>query len=85
MTRTETQLRLIRRHLLAGNTITPAEALRLCGCFRLSAIIYILRHTEDVDIVKDYPEMPEKHYARYWIEKGWLLRHADEMEGLMER
>jgi hypothetical protein len=27
---------------------------------------------------KDQPEAPEKPYARYWIEKGWLHRHFDE-------
>lgn len=78
MKRTETQRNIIRRYLLQGNTITPIEALNLCGCFRLGAIIYTLRHFEGIEIVKDQPEAPEKPYARYWIEKGWLHRHADD-------
>lgn len=34
---------LVKRHLLAGNTITPMEALTEYGALRLSSIIYDLR------------------------------------------
>lgn len=78
MERTESQRNIIRRYLLKGNTITPLEALDMCGCFRLGAIIHVLRRHEGIEIVKDQPEAPEKPYARYWIEKGWLHRHFDE-------
>ena len=33
----------ILRHLKAGNSITPLDALNLFGCFRLAARIYDLR------------------------------------------
>jgi len=33
----------ILRHLKAGNSITPIDALNLFGCFRLAARIYELR------------------------------------------
>lgn len=74
MDRTESQLAIIRNYLLKGHTITPLEALSLCGCLRLSAIIYILRHDEMMPICKDQPEIEAgKPYARYWIDEGYLL------------
>ena len=39
-----TQQEQISDHLLSGRTLTPAEALRLYGCFRLASRIYDLRH-----------------------------------------
>lgn len=38
-----TQKKAILAHLLSGRSITPMEALRLYGCFRLSAAIFDLR------------------------------------------
>lgn len=38
-----TKKELVKRHLLAGNTITPMEALTEYGALRLSSIIYDLR------------------------------------------
>ena len=79
MDRTESQLAIIRQHLLKGHTITPLEALALCGCLRLSAIIYRLRHDEMIPICKDQPEIEAgKPYARYWIDKAYLLSHNAE-------
>lgn len=74
MARTDTQLATIRAHMLTGKTITPMEALRLCGCFRLSAIIHTLRHKEGLPIAMDQPEILNgKPYARYWIDKSYFL------------
>ena len=71
--RTDTQRAVIRRHLLSGKTITPIEALNLCGCFRLSAVIHTLRHTEEIPIRMCQPEVTEgKPYAKYWIDQNWL-------------
>lgn len=39
----ETQNTLIRNYLENGNSITPLDALKLFGCFRLSARIYDLK------------------------------------------
>ncbi len=73
MERHDTQLSIIRSHLLEGKSITPIEALNLCGCFRLSAIIYTLRHDEDLPILMDQPEVQNrKPYARYWIDKAYF-------------
>ena len=38
------QNEMIKRHLLTGRTITPLEALRLYGCFRLGARIFDLNN-----------------------------------------
>ena len=38
-----TQRKAILAHLMSGRTITPLEALRHYGCFRLSAVIFDLR------------------------------------------
>ena len=43
MERLDSQTHLIRLWLEKGNTITPLSALQMFGCFRLSAIIYILK------------------------------------------
>ena len=75
MARQDTQRSIIRTYLLAGKSITPLEALNLCGCFRLSAIIYTLRHEEDLPIMKEQPEAHDgKPYARYWIDKAYFAK-----------
>ncbi len=73
--RQETQLSAIRTHLLKGHSITPIEALHLCGCFRLSAIIYTLRHDEGLPIMMTQPEAGNgKPYARYWIDRAYFAK-----------
>jgi len=37
------QVSSIKNHLNSGRTITPLEALDLYGCFRLAAVIFILK------------------------------------------
>ena len=39
MEKIDSQLSVIRAALLKGKTITPIDALNMCGCFRLSARI----------------------------------------------
>lgn len=80
MARTDTQRSIIRNYLLEGNTITPMEALKLCGCFRLSSVIHRLRHEEGYPILMDQPEAGDKPYARYWIDKDYLqkLKEAEQ-------
>lgn len=80
-TRTDTQRSIIRNHLLQGKTITPIEALNMCGCFRLSAIIHRLRHDEGIPILMDQPQASDgKPYARYWIDKEYLQRRNNEAQ-----
>lgn len=73
MSRTDSQRNIIRNYLLKGNSITPIEALDLCGCFRLSAIIYLLRHEEELPILMEQPDT-KKPYARYWIDKTYFTQ-----------
>lgn len=76
-TRHNTQLNIIRHYLLEGKTITPIEALNLCGCFRLSAIIHTLRHKENIPIHMEKPEVCNgKPYARYWVDKDYFKPQA---------
>ncbi|RTL04620.1 hypothetical protein EKK58_09935 [Candidatus Dependentiae bacterium] len=58
----------IENHLLVHTTITPLEALKLYGCFRLSAVIFKLRHEDKYDI-KTIICDKDKRYAKY-ILKG---------------
>lgn len=40
---TASQIKRVLLHLLTGKSITPLDALNLYGCFRLGAIIFVLR------------------------------------------
>lgn len=57
----------ILRHMLAGRSITPLEALRLYGCFRLGARIADLRRDgHPVVSEKSWLDpVTGKRYARY--------------------
>lgn len=64
-----TQIANIRRHLLAGNSITPAEAMIVFGCMRLAAAIEDLRQEGlDIDTVM-CNDATGKKYARYRLHK----------------
>jgi hypothetical protein len=58
----------ILNHMETHGSITPLEALRLYGCFRLSARIYNLRD-EGHNIKTDIIERNGKHVARYSLEE----------------
>jgi Helix-turn-helix domain len=61
----------IEKHLLAGNSITPLEALQMFGCFRLGAVIYRLRKKYDIDTEEvPNPKSPEHTFARYRMTPG---------------
>lgn len=80
-TRHLTQREIIRNYMMEGKSITPIEALNLCGCFRLSAVIHTLRHKENIPIEMDQPQASDgKPYARYWINKQFIEdgKRADE-------
>jgi len=64
-----TQKEMVLLQLQIGEPITPMEALQEYGCFRLSHIIYVLRH-EGWDIKTETCTMINKlggvsHYAKY--------------------
>lgn len=57
----KTQLVRIKEHLKKGYTITPQEALKKYGCFRLSAVIHRLRTEHGMTILTARPN----NYAVY--------------------
>ena len=59
-----TQTEQIRNHLLEGKSITPMDALREYGCFRLAARIDELRK-EGLEIKTTKEKRNGKAYARY--------------------
>ena len=64
--RSESQQRMVARHLQEGKSITPLEALTMYGAFRLSAIIFDLRNEEGMDIRTDMVTDDEgRRYAKY--------------------
>ena len=62
----------VRHHLLQGKSITPLEALRLCGSLRLSAIIYDLRDEGLPIITEKIQVSPKKRVAKYYIYPKYL-------------
>jgi hypothetical protein len=62
----------IRRHLEAGKTITPLEALSLFGCFRLGARIHNLKET-GLAIHRHIIEQNGKHFAQYSLAKMLIV------------
>lgn len=70
MERKETQRKQIREYLLAGNTITPLEALNLFGAFRLSAHIFVLKNDYGMNIeTQMIYEDNGKRYAMYYLKE----------------
>lgn len=69
----DSQAALILNHLISGREISPMEALEKYGCFRLGAIIYILKgegykiHTRIHRYKK--PSGRNGHYAVYKLEE----------------
>jgi hypothetical protein len=53
--------------MLAGKTITPIDALKKYGCFRLSARIFDLEKTTDYKIERSMEYQGRKKFMRYWI------------------
>lgn len=72
MEKIDSQLSVIRAALLKGKTITPIDALNMCGCFRLSARIYDLRHNEGLPIEVIHDDI--RRYAKYFISHDNLIK-----------
>ena len=62
----KTQKEQVRNHLQKKQTITPIEALRKYGCFRLAAVIHLLR-AEGLKIATETVTKNKKHFAMYRI------------------
>ena len=63
----ETQKQKVLKHLEQNGSITPLDALKLYGAFRLSAIIYDLRHIDGYQIKTDLSKTAH-NYAIYSLE-----------------
>ncbi len=55
----------IRRHLTMGRKITPLQALKMYGCFRLSARIHDLKQKGLRIVSKIVTTKTGKHVAQY--------------------
>jgi len=65
------QTDMIRQHLLRGGSLTPIDALRDYGCFRLAARIKELREAGlNIETVKERAN--GKSYARYRVRNTQL-------------
>jgi len=65
------QINWVLSELLQGKEITPLDALHGCGCFRLAAVIHILRKEEGWPIVNVWNKdtRTKKRYAKYILPK----------------
>ena len=61
-----TQVQQIHDHLHDGKSITPLEALNLYGCFRLAAVIHILRK-DGISIETENVTQNGKTFAKYFL------------------
>lgn len=68
MENTDSQRRVILKWLKEGNSITPMEALNMCGCFRLAARIFELR-SKGFNISTEIIEVNKKRFAQYSLVK----------------
>lgn len=62
-----TQRESIKQFLLAGNTITPLEALSLFGAYRLAAHVEVLRDRGYNIVTTMNTDHTGRRYARYHI------------------
>ena len=63
----EAQKQMILDYMMAGNSISPIEALEKFKCFRLGARIWDLIHKDGYIIYKEMVKDPKtgKRYAQY--------------------
>lgn len=66
---TNTKIKIVLNWLEEGNKITNMKAVELCQSYRLSAIIYELRHRHDLNIQDRWVENEETgtRYKEYWL------------------
>lgn len=71
MPRVAKQRNDIRKHFERGLSLTPLEALRMYGSFRLAAVVFYLKNKEDMNIktVMISDKEMNKVYARYHLER----------------
>jgi len=60
----------IKKHLEEGKSITALEALQLYGCFRLAAVIFVLKEDYGMDIQTEIIRNGKhKRFAKYTLVK----------------
>lgn len=64
-TKVESQNKQIKAWLERGKSITPLDALKIFGSFRLGARIFDLKNDYGMNIKTEMIEMDGKRYARY--------------------
>lgn len=68
---TATQHAAIRDHFLAGGRLTPQTALRQFACFRLAAVVHVLKRRERLNIITEMEEGQtaegKKRWAAYYL------------------
>lgn len=64
----QSQNKRILKYLQSGNSLTPLDALRMFGCFRLGARIYNLK-SSGVPIKSELVTKNGKRFARYRLAK----------------
>lgn len=64
--RIDTQIGQIKEYLLAGNSITPIEALNMFEAFRLAAIVFKLKE-QGLNIKTDIISEDNKRFAKYSV------------------
>ena len=62
----KSQCDAILAYMKLGNAITPLEALRICGCFRLAARIYDLRE-RGYEVECELVELDGSRVASYYL------------------
>ena len=62
--------KVILDYMLKGNYVSDKVAVELCYSYRLSAIIYVLRHDYEIPVQDRWRESQNGYrYKEYYIEK----------------
>ena len=64
-----TKIKKVKEYLEQGNYITDMKAVELCQSYRLSAIIYELRHRYGLDVKDRWREneITKNRYKEYYL------------------
>lgn len=67
----KTKTQIVREYLEAGNYISDKKAVELCQSYRLSSIIYELRHTHELNVQDRWIENENtgNRYKEYYLVK----------------
>jgi hypothetical protein len=67
--RIDSQRSAIRRYLEDGRTISPMDALKLFGCYRLASAVHWLKTKREVPIKSKlvFSADGKRRFAIYWI------------------